>query len=99
MARVKTGELQLRAVRRAVRDLERSVEHLLRTAVASGAGAAPRRALKLSPKRRAALRLHGRYLGHIRLLKPAQKAKVKATRAAKGYDAAIGLAKRMAGQR
>ena len=99
MARVKAAELQLRAVRRAVHDLERSIERLLRVAAASGTSTPRRRALRLSPKRRAALRLHGSYLGHIRLLKPAQKAKVKATRATKGYHAAIAVAKRLAAGR
>jgi hypothetical protein len=55
----------------------------------------PRR--KPSAKRLAALRLQGRYMGHIRNLGPRHKARVKALRASKGIDAAIQLAKQLAG--
>ena len=54
----------------------------------------PRR--KPSPKRLAALKLQGRYMGYVRNLGPRQKARVKALRAAKGVDAAISLAKKLA---
>lgn len=54
------------------------------------------RKLALSPKRRAALRLQGRYMGYLRNLKPAQKTRVKAARATKGIRAAIALGKRLA---
>jgi hypothetical protein len=52
--------------------------------------------LNLSPARRAALKLQGRYMGYVRGLKPRQKAKVKAVRASKGFLAAIRLVKRLA---
>jgi hypothetical protein len=55
----------------------------------------PRR--KPSPKRLAALRLQGQYMGHMRNLGPRQKARVKALRTAKGSDAAIRRAKQLAG--
>ena len=55
----------------------------------------PRR--KPSPKRLAALKLQGRYMGYVRNLGPRQKARVKALRAAKGIDEAISLAKKLAG--
>ena len=55
----------------------------------------PRR--KPSPKRLAALKLQGRYMGYMRNLGPRQKARVKALRAAQGIDAAIRLAKQLAG--
>ena len=58
--------------------------------------ARPRRKLVLSPKRRAALKLHGRYLGYVRQLKPMLRARVKALKAKSGYHAAITLAKRLA---
>ena len=54
----------------------------------------PRR--KPSAKRLAALRLQGRYMGYVRTLGPKQKARVKALRAARGVDAAISLAKKLA---
>jgi hypothetical protein len=55
----------------------------------------PRR--KPSAKRLAALKLQGQYMGHIRNLGPRQKARVKALRASGGIDAAIRLAKQLAG--
>jgi hypothetical protein len=87
----------LRMIRQSVTAIERAVSKL--TASLDGGLARPVRTgrrLKLSPKRRAALKLHGRYLGHIRQLKPAQRAKVKAVKAKKGYHAAIALAQRLA---
>lgn len=65
----------------------------------SGDGAAlptRRRTLTLSPKRRAALKLQGQYMGYLRGLKPRQQARVKALRAAKGVHGAIKLAKSLA---
>jgi hypothetical protein len=49
----------------------------------------------ISAKRRAAMRVQGRYMGAIRTLSAAQRAQVKKLRAAKGVDAAIALAKRL----
>lgn len=54
------------------------------------------RKLRLSPARRAALKLQGQYMGYLRTLKPRQKARVKALRATKGVRAAITLAKDLA---
>jgi hypothetical protein len=50
----------------------------------------PRR--RFSPKGRAALKMAGRYMGLVRNLTAAQKAKVKKVREAKGVEAAIKLA-------
>jgi hypothetical protein len=88
----------LRSIRQSVTAIERAVSKL--TASLNGGLARPAktgRRLKLSPKRRAALKLHGRYLGHVRQLKPAMRARVKAVKAKKGYHAAIAMAKRLAG--
>jgi predicted membrane metal-binding protein len=57
----------------------------------------PRRKLKLSPERRRALKLQGQYLGNMRQLKPAQKARVKAVKAKNGMRAAIAMARKLAG--
>ena len=43
----------------------------------------------LSPKARASLKLHGKYIGYLRHLKPRQKAQVRKVREAKGVRAAI----------
>lgn len=54
------------------------------------------RKLRLSPARRASLKLQDQDIGYMRSLKPRQKARVKALRAAKGVRAAINLARRVA---
>jgi hypothetical protein len=67
-------------------------------AASRGDGSPPtqRRKLRLSPARRSALKLQGRYMGYLRGLKPRQKARVKALRAKKGLSPAIRLAKALA---
>ncbi len=54
-----------------------------------------RRRVRLSPKGRATRVLYGRYIGHLRHLKPRQKALVKKIRRSKGVRAAIAKAKRL----
>ena len=70
---------QFRIIRQSVAALERALKSMKPGAAA--AGRTPTRRLKLSPKRRAQLKLHGRYLGYVRQLKPRQKTKVKAIKA------------------
>jgi hypothetical protein len=64
-----------------------------------GQGAAatpgPRRTLTLSPEVRALRKLQGTYMGYLRSLKAKEKTRVKALRSAKGYPAAIKLAKKL----
>jgi hypothetical protein len=50
----------------------------------------------VSPKRRAAMRVQGRYMSAIRTLSKAKRAQVKKLRAAKGAEAAIALAQKLA---
>jgi hypothetical protein len=50
---------------------------------------------KMSPARLAALRLNGKYMGHVRRLSKAQKVTVKTIRETKGVVAGIAAAKRM----
>jgi hypothetical protein len=50
----------------------------------------------ISPKRRAAMREQGRYMGAIRPLSAIKRAHVKKVRAAKGIEAAIALARKLA---
>jgi hypothetical protein len=54
-----------------------------------------RKKRRMSPARLAALRLNGRYMGHVRQLSKAQKASVKKIRAKSGVRAAIAAAKKM----
>lgn len=96
---------QVQAVRASLRHLEVALSRLVPAlATAAKASAAkstavnlPRRKLRLSPKRRRELKLQGQYLGYMRQLKPAQKAKVKAAKATKGMTAAIAMARKLAG--
>ena len=59
--------------------------------------ATARRKMTITPKRRAALKLQGRYMGTMRGLKPRQRAQMKTIKVAKGMLAAIRAAERMAG--
>src|SRR5262245_24197205 len=97
-ARKNTLAKEIRSIRVALRQLQRSFDRLVPALAESRApGAArPRRKLRLTPARRAALKLQGQYMGYLRGLKPAQKAKVKTIRSAKGIRAAIAAAKRLA---
>jgi DNA-binding transcriptional regulator YiaG len=54
-----------------------------------------KRVLKLSPKRRATLRLQGQYMGYLRSLGRSQQAQVKKVRASSGFPAAIALARKL----
>jgi len=56
------------------------------------------RRLTLTPKRRAQLKLQGAYMGYMRQLKPALKARVKAVKEKRGFEAAIRAAKRLTGR-
>ena len=71
-----------------------ALEGLVRKAAPARAGRRARRVVrrKLSPKTRALRRLQGKYMGHVRTLKAAQKARVKAVREKRGIEAAIKLA-------
>ena len=99
MPRISTIPRHVQAVRASLRQLERALGALagLARSVEPGRKTAVPRKLKLSPARRRALKLQGRYLGYMRQLAPAQKARVRATKSAKGMNAAIALAKKLAG--
>ena len=58
-------------------------------------GAPSRARGPISAKRRAAMRVQGRYMSAIRTLSAAQRAQVKKVRAAKGVDAAIAAARKL----
>ena len=98
---------QVRSVGTTLRRLERQLLALAPAIAAAAKANAPtaasaastvRRKLRLSPARRRALKLQGRYLGYMRQLKLAQKTRVKAVKAKKGIHAAIAAARGMAGK-
>lgn len=87
-------------IRQSLTAIERSLGRLVALTNGAGRGVSldrgrKKRALNLSPQRRAALKLQGQYMGYLRNLKPRQKARVKALRAEKGLRAAIAMARRM----
>jgi len=88
----------LRLLERQLRGLVPVLAQATKATVAQAVAAArpPRPKLKLSPERRRALKLQGSYLGYMRQLKPAQKAKVKAVKAKKGMRVAIAMARKLA---
>jgi hypothetical protein len=88
---------ELRSIRAALHQLHRSLDRLS-SALSATQGTEKKpshRTLRLTAARRAALKLQGRYMGHLRGLKPRQKAQVKRIRAEKGIRAAIAAAKRL----
>jgi hypothetical protein len=88
---------ELQSIRRSLASIMRTIGRLgpaLEAAARSAAAApVPRRPRKLSPERRAALKLQGSYIGHVRKLSLKKRAQVKRLRSEKGIRAAIGLAK------
>ena len=88
---------EFQSIRRSLASIARTVGRLgpaLEAAVRSStAPPVPRRPRKLSPERRAALKLQGSYIGHVRKLSLKQRARVKKVRSEKGVRAAIRLAK------
>ena len=94
----------LRSIERAFADIESTLKRLAKRVKHAeksarrgrGRTAGPRRAVTLTPKRRAQLKLQGAYMGYMRQLRPAQKARVKAVKEKKGFIAAIRLAKSLA---
>ena len=92
---------QFRIIRSALSSIMGALDALAPALMASGAqersaSATPRRKLRLSPARRAALKVQGQYMGYLRGLKPREKARVKATRQARGVQAAVAMAKKLA---
>ena len=95
---------RLTAVRRSLRALDRALGDFaaaVRTyrPEAGSIKAGRRRSPKLSSAGCAALKLQGQYMGHMRQLKPAQKALVRAVKAKSGTKAAIRKAQELAGKK
>jgi hypothetical protein len=92
---------QIRIIRQSLTAIDRSLGRLVALTNGAGRGAVPRsappkRKLRLTPERKAALQLQGSYMGHLRNLKPREKARVKALRVDKGIRVAISMAKKLA---
>jgi hypothetical protein len=93
---------ELEAFRQSLRHLDLALTRLVEKVVSQSNGAQTSlderlvRKLTISPSRRRALQLHGRYMGYVRQLRPRAKAEVRVLRAKKGVRAAIVRAKRLA---
>lgn len=106
--RVRTGQVlkALKNRDQEIRRLKERLALLeqLSPAGAAPAGRRPRRAARgvarktrkrrarMSPKVRALRRLQGKYMGYVRRLKPAEKARVRSVREKQGMEVAIRLA-------
>jgi hypothetical protein len=94
--------LEIATLRRSLKAVDRSLRRLAPKLRAAGNGRAnvkvarPVRKLRLSPKRRAQLKLQGQYMGYLRGLKPRQKEEVRKVRDARGVEVAIKKAKELA---
>ena len=91
---------QIRTIRRSLAAIDRALaqiaEKMRKAASQPARGAKPqRRTMKITAKRRAALRLQGRYMGYMRQLSAKKKAQVKAVKEKRGVEAAIATAKRL----
>jgi hypothetical protein len=97
-ARASSVGRDVQAIRRSLGAIVRALARLAPALDAAARGPANpgsrRRKLKLSPARRASLKLQGQYIGYLRSLKPRQKARVKALRATRGIRAAISHARK-----
>jgi hypothetical protein len=84
---------EIQTIRRSLTSVVRSLGRLgsaLESAARAQRGTEPRRRkLRLTPQRMAALKLQGKYIGHMRMLPARQQARVKALRVEKGVRAAI----------
>ena len=89
---------ELQSISRSLASMARAFSRLgpvLESAARGSNPPAARRPRKLSPARRAALKLQGRYIGHVRKLSLPERARVKKLRSEKGVLAAIRLAMKL----
>lgn len=88
---------EIASLRERLADLE-GIEGATRRTGRRQASARPgaRRNVTISPKVRALRRLQGKYMGYVRRLKPAEKARVREVREKQGMQAAIRLASSLA---
>ncbi|HEY6051898.1 MAG TPA: hypothetical protein VIZ58_11655 [Thermoanaerobaculia bacterium] len=101
---LRNRESEIRALRERLASLEGMNDGAARSSGRRGrragsASARPVRRRKMSPKVRALRRLQGKYMGFVRGLKPAEKARVRSVREKQGMAAAIQLASTLAGRR
>lgn len=92
---------EIATLRRSLRAVDQSLRRLAPKLRAAGNGHANGKAERspkkqhLSPKRRAQLKLQGKYIGYVRQLRLKQKAEVRMLLEKKGMRAAIQMARRL----
>lgn len=98
-----TLKRSLRAIEGAFAEIERSLAQLSRrirraerASRSRAVGRAATRSLRITPARRAQLKLQGAYMGYMRQLAPRQKAAIKAIKEKRGFEAAIKAARTIA---
>src|SRR5262245_30182674 len=91
----KTLRTLARALTLAARALQTEAKAMPRQRSQPRTPATRRRRMSLTPKRRAQLKQHGRYIGTMRMLPALKKARVKREREARGMVAAIRLARKL----
>ena len=96
---------EIRAIRRSARQITVALARLAglvhrveRESRRGGPAAQGKRRLRITPRRRATLKLQGAYMGFMRQLRPREKARVKAVKERRGFRPAIALARRLAGK-
>ena len=89
---LKDREREIAALKRRLGELERIGSRMAAEAVPTAARPARRVRRRMSPKVRALRRSRDEYMGLVRRLKAAEKARVRAVREKKGLPAAIRLA-------
>jgi hypothetical protein len=97
---LKNREKEIRSLRERLAALEQFSPGASAARAPRRPGRAPRaarktrvRRIKMSPRVRALRQLQGKYMGYVRRLKPAEKARVRSVREKQGMVAAIRLAK------
>jgi len=103
-ARGKSITRDIQVIRKSLSAVARALGRLGPALAAAGSArteraVSARRKPTLSPARRRALKFQGQYMSEVRELGPRQKARVKALKEQKGFEAAIKVAKRLAGER
>ena len=97
---LKNREKEIRSLRERLAALEQFSPGASAARAPRRPGRAPRaarktrvRRIKMSPRVRALRQLQGKYMGYVRRLKQAEKARVRSVREKQGMEAAIRLAK------
>ena len=99
---LKNRDQEIRSLRERLASLEAMGSGSRRSRPARSGGrtrrSRPAKKRRMSPRVRALRRLQGKYMGYVRRLKPAEKARVRAVREKEGMGPAIRLASSLSGK-